>query len=84
MYSWSEAQPSLQGPLLQGDGVFKTTGSTTVLNCGGLSSASPVYMQGARPAAQPDAQPAAPPQPPTIHAAARHIITAGVCLSLSR
>lgn len=48
MYSWSEAQPSLQGPLLQGDGVFKTTGSTTVLNCGGLSSASPVYMQGAQ------------------------------------
>lgn len=35
--------------LVQGDGQFKTTGSTQLQSCGGLVAASPVYMQGALP-----------------------------------
>ena len=41
-----EVQPSLQGRMLQGDGVFKRKASTDVLRCGGLVTSSPVYIQG--------------------------------------
>lgn len=62
-----EVLPSLQGCMLQGDGVFKRKASTDVFSCRGLKTSSPVYMQGTQSCGSTICQQRSPQHFPQIH-----------------